>query len=51
MNILKDIGYFLYNLAMSFGFKLIWAAVVVFAGIYLVKFLMKFMEKASMCLI
>ena len=47
MNILKDIGYFLYNLAMSFGFKLIWAAVVVFAGIYLVKFLMKFMEKAN----
>lgn len=47
MNVLKDIANFLYNLAMSFGFKLIWAAVVVFVGIYLVKLVIKLMEKAN----
>lgn len=47
MNVLRDIGSFLYGLAMSFGFKLIWAAVVVFVGIYLVKLLVKLMEKAN----
>ncbi len=47
MNILKDIANFLYSLVISFGFKLIWAAVVVFAGIYLVKLVVKLMEKAN----
>lgn len=47
MDVLQKIGNFFLDLGMSFGFKLISAALIVVIGFYLVKFLMKMIEKTN----